>query len=144
MMNMRSIVGVLVGGVVDIVATNIFALPVIMYVVLRDHPVGAGAAQALARAIGADPSLVATTMVLGGLASVLGGYTAAWIARRNYLLIGALSAYLCTMFGIVSLVHDTAGAASLGQHLGGLVMSPALGLLGGYLRSLQMRRVARA
>ena len=144
MMNMRSTVGVLVGGVVDIVATNIFALPVIVYVMVRDHPVGACAAQTLARVIGADPSLVATTMLLGGLASVLGGYTAAWIARRNHLLIGALSAYLCMISGIVALVHDTTGAAPLVQHLGFLVLSPALGLLGGYLRSLQMRRVARA
>jgi hypothetical protein len=80
---------------------------------------------------------------LGALASVLGGYTAAWIAGRSHLLIGALSAYLCTAIGIVSLLHGTPGV-SLVQHLGGFVLSPALGLLGGYLRSLQTRRVARA
>jgi hypothetical protein len=144
-MKTRSVVGVLVGGVVDIVATNIFALPVVMYVMSRDHLIGAGAGatQTLVRTITSDPSLIATTMVLGSLASVLGGYTAAWIAGRSHLLIGALSAYLCTVFGIVSLFHDTAGASLL-QHLGGFVLSPALGLLGGYLRLLQMRRVARA
>ena len=142
-MKTRSIVGVLVGGVVDIVATNIFAIPVVMYVVFRDHPVGSDASQALARTISSDPSLVATMMVLGALASVLGGYTAAWIARRNHLLIGALSAYLCVASGIVSLAHGIPGVSLL-QHLGGLVLSPALGLLGGYLRSLQTRRVARA
>jgi hypothetical protein len=97
----------------------------------------------LARTISSDPSLVATMMVFGALASVLGGYTAAWIAGRSHLLIGALSAYLCTAIGIVSLLHGTAGV-SLVQHLGGFVLSPALGLLGGYLRSLQTRRVARA
>lgn len=142
-MKTRSVVGVLVGGVVDIVATNIFTLPVVVYVVFRDHPVGSGATQTMVRTISSDPSLVATTMVLGALASVIGGYTAAWIAGRSPLLIGALSAYLCTVFGIVSLFHDTAGASLL-QHLGGFVLSPALGLLGGYLRSLQTRSVARA
>jgi hypothetical protein len=143
-MKVRSIVGVLVGGVVDIVATNVFALPVVMYVMFRDHLIGAGAAQTLARTITSDPSLVATTMVLGAVASVLGGYMAAWIAGRSHLLIGALSAYLCTAFGIMSLFHDTAGASLL-QHLGGFMLSPALGLFGGYLRLLQTRRrVARA
>lgn len=139
-MKTRSIVGVLVGGVVDIVATNIFAIPVVMYVVMRDHPVGA---DGLTRTLAADPALVATLMVLGALASVLGGYTAAWIAGRNHLLIGALSAYLCVASGIVSLAHGIPGVSLL-QHLGGLVLSPALGLLGGYLSSLQTRRVARA
>jgi hypothetical protein len=143
MMKIRSVVAVLVGGVVDIVATNIFVFPVGVYVVIRDHLVGVGASQTLTRTISSDPSLVATTMVLGALASVIGGYTAAWIAGRSPLLIGALSAYLCTVFGIVSLLHDTTGAPLL-QHLGGFVLSPALGLLGGYVRSLQTRRVARA
>ena len=140
-MKTRSIVGVIAGGVVDILATNVFALPVVMYVIFRDHLVGAGAGAALPRTIASDPSLVATMLVLGALASVLGGYTAAWIAGRSHLVIGALSAYLCTVFGIVSLFHDTTGA-SLVQHLGGFALSPALGLLGGYLRSLQRRRVA--
>ncbi len=139
-MKTRSVVGVLAGGVIDIVATNIFAIPVVMYVIVRDHPVGA---DGLTRALAAEPALMATMMILGALASVLGGYTAAWIARRNHLLIGALSAYLCVASGIVALVHGTPGV-SLIQHLGGLALSPALGLLGGYLRSLQSRRVVRA
>lgn len=142
-MSFRSIVGVLVGGVVDIFATNVFALPVAMYVMVRDHLAGPDAGQALARTIGSDPSLLATMMILGCLASVLGGYTAAWIAGRSHLLVGGLSAYLCTAFGIASLFHDAPGVSLL-QHLGAFVLSPALGLLGGYLRSLQTRRVARA
>ena len=141
-MKARSIVGVLLGGVVDIFATNAFALPLVMYVMARDHLVGAGPDQ-LARAMSADSSLVTTMMLLGALASVLGGYTAAWIAGRNQRLVGALSAYLCTAFGILSLVHGTPGVSLL-QHLGGFLLSPALGLFGGYLRSLQTRRVARA
>ena len=142
-MNSRSIVGVIVGGIVDILATNVFAIPVVMYVMFRDHLIGAGAAQTLARTIASDMPLVATMMVLGALASVLGGYTAAWIARRNHLVIGALSAYLCTVFGIMSLIQGTPGISLL-QHLGGFALSPALGLLGGYLRALQTRRVAHA
>jgi hypothetical protein len=143
MMNARSIAAVLVGGVVDIAATNVFALPLVMYVVFRDHPAGPDATQTLLHTISSDPALVATSMVLGGLASVLGGYVAAWMAGRSHLLIGALSAYLCTAFGIAALVHGTPGVSLL-QHLGGFTFSPALGLLGGYLRSLQTRRVARA
>ena len=142
-MNARSIAAVLVGGVVDIAATNVFALPLVVYVVFRDHPVGPDAVQTMLHTISSDPALVATSMFFGCLASVLGGYTAAWMAGRNQLLVGALSAYLCTAFGIASLVHGTPGV-SLQQHLGSFVLSPALGLLGGYLRSLQSRRVARA
>jgi hypothetical protein len=142
-MKVRSVVGVIVGGVVDIVATNVFGIPLVIYVMYRDHLAGAGAARALASAITSDPSIVVTMMVLGGVASVLGGYTAAWIAGRSFLVIGAFSAWFCTVFGIMSLVHDDAGTSLL-QHLGGLVLSPALGLLGGYVRSLQTRRVVRA
>ena len=143
-MNTRSVVGVIAGGVVDIAATNIFAIPVVVIALVKYHPVGSGGSTAFMRTLSADPSLSVTMMCLGGLASVLGGYTAALIARQNPLLVGALSAYLCVAFGVVGLAQDTTHTAALWQHVAGFFISPALGLLGGYLRSLQIRRVATA
>jgi len=143
-MKSRPIVGVLVGGVVDIVATNLFALPVVLYAMAKFQVFGSpDAAHKLPLLMGGDPALFATMSVLGATASALGGYTAAWIARRNELLVGALSAYLCASFGIAALIHDTSGTP-LVQHLAGFLLSPALGLLGGYVRQLQTRRLVRA
>jgi hypothetical protein len=143
-MKARSVVGVLVGGVVDIVATNVFALPVVIYALLKYRLVGSpGGAQTLVNAVGSDPSLYVTMWFLGAAASVLGGYTAAWIARRSELLIGALSAYLCTALGVASLVHVASGTL-LAQHLAALLVSPMLGVLGGYLRRMQTHRAVRA
>jgi hypothetical protein len=140
----RPVVGVLVGGIVDILATNVFAAPVVIYVLLTHHLVGApDGAQSLARIVGSDPSLGVAMWFLGGAASVLGGFTAAWIARGNELLVGALSAYLCTVFGVAALSQATSGT-SLALHLAGFLVSPLLGALGGYLRRLQTRRAVHA
>jgi hypothetical protein len=143
-MNGRAVAGVIVGGIVDILATNLFAMPVALWALLKYHLLGLpDAAQTLGHVVVADPAIATTMWFLGAAASVLGGYTAAVIARRRELLTGALSAYLCTAFGIAALVHDTSGTP-LVLHVISLLVSPVLGLLGGYLRLLQTRRVAHA
>jgi hypothetical protein len=42
-------------------------------------------------------------LLIGGcLCSILGGYVAAWLAKHDELLNGALSAWLCIAFGIAA------------------------------------------
>jgi len=69
---------------------------------------------------------------LGSLCSVFGGYVAAWIAKHDEVLNGALSSILCVGSGVYALLGArAAGDAAL--HLALLPLSPALGALGGYL-----------
>ncbi|WP_024517798.1 hypothetical protein [Bradyrhizobium sp. Tv2a-2] len=131
--------GVAIGNVVDIASTNIIMIPVMIYVLasagtgsLSDHD--AGSATSLLR--GSAVFLTASS-ILGGLCSVLGGYVSARIAGREQLLNGALASILCVGFGIYAVVK---GTGHLWLNLLDLPLSPALGALGGYLRSRQTGR----
>jgi hypothetical protein len=128
--------GVAIGNVVDIVTTNVVVIPVMIYVLasagvgsLPDH--GASSATAILRA---SPIFLAASSILGGLCSVLGGYVSAHIAARDEVLNGALASILCIGFGIYAVINGT-GRPWL--NLLDLPLSPALGALGGYLRSRQ-------
>jgi hypothetical protein len=133
-----SIVGVLVGGVVDIIVTNILMIPVFFVAagMAGSELAGAAREQVTPIIIGVlrdHPALYAAGFVGGVLASILGGYVAARIAKRNFLLNGALSAYLCIGSGIYAMVTGAGGTIPLWQHIVFLPLSPALGALGGYI-----------
>src|SRR5215207_3911448 len=106
-MKLRPAVGVLIGGVSDIVATNIITLPLFMYVASTSSSPGAaggGAGSAVLGALQASPSLQVATWILGLLATILGGYVAAFIARTTHVRCGALSSWLCVASGIYGMV----------------------------------------
>lgn len=133
--------GVAIGNVVDIVTTNIVMIPVMIYILasagvgsLPDH--GAASATNILRA---STIYLMASSILGGLCSVLGGYVSARIAARDEVLNGALASILCVGFGVYALMN---GTGRLWLHLLELPLSPALGALGGYLRSWQTGRVA--
>src|SRR5262245_41028714 len=138
-----SIIGVLIGGVVDIVATNVAAIPIVLYVMAASPSLAAlpqaEQTAAVMAAIKASVGLYLTLGVLGAICSVLGGYVAALLAKRAHMLNGALSAYLCVGSGIWALF---AGHPQLPTwlHLLLLPLSPGLGAVGGYVRALQVRR----
>jgi len=134
-----SILGVLVGGIVDIVSTNIFAIPLFMFAIMRidrTHISKDQLATAATAAVQHDPSLQVAGFFVGIAGSMLGGYIAALIAKRDETLNGAFSAWLCVVIGIFGW---TLGAASVPvvYHLLGFVLSPAAGALGGYFRLFQ-------
>jgi hypothetical protein len=137
-----SITGVLTGGVVDIVATNVAAIPIVGYVIATSGIGNLPKVQqtaAVMAAIKASVGLYLTLGVLGSLCSVLGGYVAAVLARRAEVLNGALSAYLCVGLGIWTLLVGQ-GQLPTWLYILLLPLSPALGALGGYLRAVQVRR----
>jgi hypothetical protein len=136
-----SITGVLTGGVVDIVATNIAAIPIVGYVIATSSIGNLPKVQqtaAVMAAIRASVALYLTLGVLGSLCSVLGGYVAAVLARRAEVLNGALSAYLCVGLAIWTLLVGQ-GQLPSWLHILLLPLSPALGALGGYLRTVRAR-----
>jgi hypothetical protein len=131
--------GVAIGNVVDIVTTNIVMIPVMIYVL-----VSAGAASlpdqgadSLTNIVRGSAVFLTASSILGGLCSVLGGYVSARIAARDELLNGALASILCVGFGVYTVID---GTGRLWLHLLELPLSPALGALGGYLRSRQTGR----
>jgi hypothetical protein len=131
-----SIKGVLIGGIVDIASSFLLGLPFAIYVILKVQlahtpPDQVGAA-VKAATLGSAPIYLAQ-LAVGMACSVLGGYVAATLAKHHELLNGALASILCVLLGIYVLTtrndpHPMYVQISL------VVISPALSLLGGYLR----------
>jgi len=136
-----SLKGVTIGNVVDIVASNVVMVPVMIYVLASaktGSPPDLGAGSAT-EALKTSNVFLAASSILGGLCSILGGYVSARIAKHDEMLNGTLSSVLCIGFGVYGVVK---GTGPLWLHLLYLPLSPALGALGGYLRSRQTARIA--
>ena len=73
------------------------------------------------------------SLVVGLAFSIFAGYLAARIAKRRELFHGALSSFLCVLGGIGTLLFGKP-LHSLLVELLGLAASPALGIIGGYIR----------
>ncbi len=132
-----SLTGVLVGGVVDILTSTIFAIPLIVYVQTRFHIERGGSAVPL---MFADPLLFSGQFLIGVAGSALGGYVAARIAKHDELLNGVLSSFLCTAIGAYSMLGAKSHVPMWAQLLS-FVTAPVFALLGGYLR-LAHKRIA--
>ena len=138
-----SIVSIVIGGITDVVSSSVLALPVIIYVMVKYDLFR------LATGPTAIPTLIHSSVWLYGLqlgiglgCSVLGGYVAAWMAKHNELLNGALSSFLCTAIGVYSVLSGK-DSQSVVVQIFLLAAAPAFALLGGYLRQTQ-KRVGRA
>ena len=130
----------------DIIATSLLSIPLFVYLAAtqdlsRVPPEEAGVA--MVAALQGAPALQLAAWMLGLAATILGGYMAALIARAPHVLHGALSAWLCMGIGIHAIASGGDGAP-LWQHLLALVLSPAFGALGGYLRLRQERGLGMA
>lgn len=135
-MRLRSATGIIVGGIVDILATNLLTFPLMVYAAiahdltrLPSDKVG----PALVAALQGSPSLQLVAWGLGLVATTLGGYVAAVIGREAPVRLGALSAWLCMGLGIYSLVAPEY-TVPMWQHVLAFVLSPAFGAVGGHLR----------
>jgi hypothetical protein len=138
-----SIVGITVGGITDVVATNILAIPVVVYTMAKfDLFHTPQDSSAITNAIHTNPALYGLQLLIGLGCSVLGGYVAARIAKHDELLNGALSSFLCIAIGVYSLGRGKIpGSLSVAILL--LIASPLFAFLGGYLRILQKSVVSR-
>ncbi|HET8650571.1 MAG TPA: hypothetical protein VFL95_11050 [Gemmatimonadales bacterium] len=144
-----SVKGVLIGGILDIFATFVLAIPLMAIVMVQLHFTDIPEAErtaALAKAIAPGSWYYLIGLGLGSLCSILAGYVAARIARHDELLNGAFSAWLCVLLGLYGWDSGT-HATTIAAHGGWLVLSPILGALGGYIRlrsmSTNLPRIAR-
>jgi hypothetical protein len=138
--------GVLLGGITDIVATNIAAFPLAIVAAMGTDLTSLPKAErgkALVAVMHTSFGFQMTGWFLGAMCSVLGGYVAARIAKRGELMNGALSAYLCVSIGLYSVIAGHL-ATPLWQQVVAFVGSPILGGYGGYLWMRQANRAVVA
>ncbi len=134
-----SILGVVIGGITDVVASSLLAIPLVIYVVVKNDLLHAhkGSA-AIASSIHSSAWLYGLQLAIGLGCSVLGGYVAAWIAKHDELLNGLLSSFLCTAIGVYSVLSGKDSQSVLVQ-IFLLTTAPAFAFLGGYARQKQKR-----
>src|SRR6266576_2145765 len=136
-MNKISIKGVVVGGVIDIVATVILALPLVVYVIDLTGTLKDSLQAAVMATIQASPLLYGLESVIGLGCSVLGGYVAARVAKHDELLNGLLASSLPVALGVYSLATDR-GSGPLLLPVLLLIASPLCSGFGGHLRLVQI------
>jgi hypothetical protein len=129
--------GVIVGSVVDVAGTTIWALAVQLYLLVKFqlYTLPAGELTSELHILLGDPAVNALNAIIGCGFSIIGGYLAARIAGHHERLNGTLASVLCVAFTLTAI-----GSISIGWAIEGVVGSPILGLLGGYLRLWQKRR----
>lgn len=135
-----SVLGVLVGGVADVVCSVLTGLPFSLYAAFKVDPaqrVGPHASEAISAVLHANTSLRLLELLMGLLCSVLGGYVAATIAKRHERLNGTLSCYLCVGIGVFSVAVGLS-KDPLWQQAVLFLASPAFALVGGDLRLRQI------
>lgn len=140
-----SILGVLVGGIVDVVSSVVLGLPLAVYMaftVPMEFRTGPHASAAISAAMKGNHALYVAQLAIGLLCSALGGYIAALIAKRRERLNGILSCWLCISMGIVGMALGLE-KDPLWQQILLLVASPIMAFVGGDLRLRQRMRQPR-
>jgi len=134
-----SILGIASGGIADVVLSNLLAIPVVIYVIVKYDPLHSpNGAAAIASSIHSSPWLYGLQLTIGLGCSVLGGYFAAWIAKHDEPLNGLLSSFLCVAIGVYSVFSGKDSQPLLIQIIL-LAAAPAFAFLGGYFRQSQRR-----
>ena len=137
-MSRISLKGVIIGGVTDVVLTIVLGILLALYVVAQLDVASLTEDQVLA-AVRTNALFHTLQVLIGVVCSIFGGYVAAWLAKHDELVNGALSSFLCIAMGVYSISIDH-GSGPLVEKIIPFVASPVLGLFGGYIRFIQMRR----
>jgi MFS family permease len=144
MNNKMSVLGVLLGGLIDVggsIISNgvlVFAWYASKFGFDSNLPPQKFSEDMLTM-VRSDQMLFAATFLIGSLFSILGGYIAARFTSSALIVNGALSAWLCVGMAIYGLVfghgqqtHSTTPAII------GIPLSITLAALGGFLRRKQV------
>ena len=141
-----SIKAVIIGSITDIVVTNLFTFPLIIYVSVTHNLHSMPKDQiskALTQILHHDPVIYSIQVLLGAIASVLGGYVAGRIAKHDEILNGTLAAFLCVGSGLYALFFSSTSMHPL-HYIFGFISSPVFCAFGGYLRHRIVRRRSNA
>jgi hypothetical protein len=141
-MSRISVKGAIIGGIVDVVATNIISIPLVVVVAMQisvDELPKAERTQAITSAMHSSPTFLVTSLILGSLCSVLGGYVAARIAKSGALLNAALSSWLAVAMGVYSMFGKSNFLSPV-QHVLLLIATPVLAAMGGVVWQRQKEK----
>lgn len=139
-----SVRAVIIGSVSDIVGTNVWGVVLGIFLVSRYNLASMPQSQIgaeITATLRSEP-LFAVNLLVGALFTIMGGYIASSIARRNEILNGALASFLCVSVGIFSLVTGSSGDP-LWLQVFWLPVSVGLAMLGGLLKAKQRSGVQR-
>jgi hypothetical protein len=131
-MSKISVKGVFIGAIVDVVASSLAGIPLLLYVMTHMDIAGAPAGIEVISRLHADAVLRSIQLTLGFACSILGGYVAARIAKHDEVLNGALSSFLCIVLGIYSAASGKA-LESPAEHALLLAASFGAAAFGGFL-----------
>lgn len=136
-----SIKGVLIGGIVDVVTSGLLGIPFVIYAMSKiniSHVPHSQVSQEVTNVIHGSRALHFGELFVGLACSVLGGYVAAWLAKRDELINRGLSSFLCLILGVYAIATGKDSNPHWVQVLL-FVASPLAALAGGDL----MRRMRR-
>jgi hypothetical protein len=129
-----SIKGIVLGSLFDLIASFGFMILLGMFLAISH---GGDAEAAMDAAAWAE--WTAINLVVMSAITVVAGYLAAWIAGRGELINGTLSAVLSIAIMLpMTISQPTPWPMAVVVIV--YVLTPLLGLLGGYLRSRQINR----
>ena len=138
---------VLLGALTDLGQTLVGYISLTIYVVLSNAEVmrllkardEQGVSEAIRRALDNNAFLETGGVVVGCIASVMGGYVSGRIAKREEVLHGALAGTLPTLLSLLPVGGAPWHDSSFLTWLLGICSGPALGGLGGFTRVLKTR-----
>jgi hypothetical protein len=138
--------GIIIGGIVDVGATWILAVPfVVIYMIAAFRHVRPDQYHSIVAGMNGDSTFVTGSLVLGAAGSIIGGYVGAWLAGHDETLNGALSSWLCLLFAVAGLfIHSSQATTMLTSPGVTIALSIGLPALGGYLRLLRVRALRTA
>lgn len=127
-----SIKGIVLGSALDLIATYVFMVVLGIFLAISHG----GDVEAAMRDANSTEWMT-VTIVVTSLFTIIAGYLAAWIAGRGELINGTLSAVFSTAIGLLmSIGQPSPWPMAVMVFL--FILTPVLGLLGGYLRSRQV------
>ena len=129
---------VLVGAAIDIAASTVTGIALVVVAALLTGPAAGGAEESVAR-LSESWTFLMISMVLGGACTVLGGYVAGRIARHSFLKHALVAGALSLVIGIALFHGDDGPYAGLLAFLGYGLHLP-LALLGGWLARRRYER----
>ncbi len=140
-----SLWAVLAGGLINLVAGKVLGLAALfLWLSMAQGVAPSDAAHPrqaeLLLSLRGQPGLAALQWAMGALGSVLGGFAAATLARREEVLNGTLAAWAILFLGVMPVLRGTGAIEHPVQLLAQLAVSLGFCALGGWLRAQQLER----
>ena len=136
-------VALIASWVVDIGGSSVFSLVYLTALIAVGHYTAQQVGSPdFAKTMINDPEVFWTSFAGGTFFSLLAGFVAARMAGRAPLLHGTLSSAACLAGDVVSLPVLMTYPLWLG--VGGILVAPLAGCVGGWLASVQQRRLSPA